>query len=297
MAYRALDQTYSDTSHICTPPDSGSLKANWDEGLGYRHQILQLFENHPPMFQVMIPIGRCAAGWREYEWTTVIIFDSMNAEDVAWDSLEERMRFILPENIDIEVRRRVCPFFCGGDFGVVAHEARGRFAKPPKPGCEISQQNNPEAGTMGGYVITEATDTKRRITFGVTNAHVALASKFQPLYATWPVAGEGISIQPPGESTRKKYEAELREDIAETEQKIKTHRDIIEAVQESDPVLFERFRKSLTIEEPKVASLKEDLQLVQSNLCIGLVHNAKLGYRDHITTTTTARRTDKQTNF
>lgn len=33
------DRRFMDTSHIYTPPGSGSLKANWEEGLGYRHQF------------------------------------------------------------------------------------------------------------------------------------------------------------------------------------------------------------------------------------------------------------------
>lgn len=180
------DRRFTDTSHICTPPDSGSFKANWDEGLGYRHKILQLFEDRPTMFQVMIPVGRCAAGWREYEWTTVVLFEATNAEDVAWDSLEERMRSILPDGIDIEIRQRVTPLFCDDIFGEAAHKELdlAKYVRPPKPGCEISQQNIPSAGTMGGYIITEAADTKKRTTFGVTNAHVALASKSQSLYST-----------------------------------------------------------------------------------------------------------------
>jgi hypothetical protein len=82
-----FDWRYTQSSHICTPPDPDSreLKANWDEGNGYCRQILQLFENRPPMFQAMIPVGRCAAGHRAYEWLTVILFDAINAEDVAWD--------------------------------------------------------------------------------------------------------------------------------------------------------------------------------------------------------------------
>lgn len=175
------DRRFTSTSHICTPPDSGSLKANWEEGLGYRHQILQLFENRRTMFQVMVPVGRCAAGWSEYEWTTVILFEAMDAEDVAWDFLEERMRAILPHDIGIEIRQRAGPLFCCADnFGVVAYQQLDleKYVRPPKPGCEISQQNNTSRGTLGGYVVTEATDTKQRTTFGVTNAHVALGSKF-----------------------------------------------------------------------------------------------------------------------
>lgn len=73
------------------------------------------------MFQVMIPVGRCAAGWREYEWTTVVLFEAMNAEDVAWDSLEERVRSILPDSVDIEIRQRAAPLFCGGDPSELSH--------------------------------------------------------------------------------------------------------------------------------------------------------------------------------
>ncbi|GAM39786.1 hypothetical protein TCE0_034r11613 [Talaromyces pinophilus] len=216
------DRRFADTSHICTPPDSGRLKANWEEGLGYRHQILQLFENLPTTFQVMIPVGRCAAGWREYEWTTVVLFEAMNAEDVAWDSLEERVRSILPGSIDIEIRQRAAPLFCGDDLGAIAREVNlAQYARPPRAGCEISQQNdNTKAGTMGGYVITENTDTKERTTFGVTNAHVALANyKETPFDAP---AGEGISIQSPGAKNVKKSEKKLLKYLAETEERTET---------------------------------------------------------------------------
>lgn len=175
------DRRFTLSSHICTPPDSGSLRANWDEGVGYRHKILRLFDNRPTMFQAMIPVGRCARGWHEYEWTTVILFDAMNAEGVAWDSLEEQMHSILPDDIDIEIRQRMNPLFCNA---ALEELGLSRYVGPPKPGCEIShQKDNTRARTMGGYVITEAPVTKKRTTFGVTNAHVALASKFQPLYA------------------------------------------------------------------------------------------------------------------
>lgn len=176
------DRRFTGSSHICTPPDSSSLETNWDEGRDYRHQILQLFENRPAMFQIMTPVGRCAWGSREYEWTTVVLFEAMNSEDVAWDSLEERMRALLPDDIGIEIRQRANQLFCfDGNVGVIAYEQRSleKFVRPPEPGCEISQQNdNTTAGTMGGYIVTEATDTKIRTTFGVTNAHVALRSKF-----------------------------------------------------------------------------------------------------------------------
>ncbi|KAF3404888.1 hypothetical protein DPV78_002968 [Talaromyces pinophilus] len=282
------DRRFADTSHICTPPDSGTLKANWEEGLGYRHQILQLFENLPTMFQVMIPVGRCAAGWREYEWTTVVLFEAMNAEDVAWDFLEERVRSILPGSIDIEIRQRAAPLFCGGDLGAIAREVNlAQYARPPKPGCEISQQNdNTKAGTMGGYVITENTDTKERTTFGVTNAHVALANyKETPFDAP---AGEGISIQSPGANKVKKSENKLLKYLAETEERIETQREIIEVVQESDPNVSQRSKNALSIDEPKLVALKEGLQLVQSNLSIGTVHSAKLGYRDYTITSPTS---------
>jgi hypothetical protein len=49
------------------------------------------------MFQVMVPIGRCCRrptglfndGEPTFEWTVVIFFDALDAEDVLWDSLEE----------------------------------------------------------------------------------------------------------------------------------------------------------------------------------------------------------------
>ncbi|KUL91680.1 hypothetical protein ZTR_01273 [Talaromyces verruculosus] len=253
------DRRFTDTSHICTPPDSGSLKANWEEGLGYRHQILQLFENLPTMFQVMIPVGRCAAGWH---------------------------------SIDIEIRQRAAPLFCGGDLGAIAREVNlAQYARSPKPGCEISQQNdNTKAGTMGGYVITENTDTKERTTFGVTNAHVALATKFIDYKETSfeAPAGEGISIQSPGANKVKKSEKKLLKYLAETEERIETQREIIEAVQESDPNVCQRSKNALPIDEPKLVALKEGLQLVQSNLSIGTVHSAKLGYRDYTITSPTS---------
>lgn len=159
---------------------------------------------------------------------------------------------------------------------------------------------------MGGYVITENTDTKERTTFGVTNAHVALASKSRSLYATWPIilltaefidyketsfdapACDGTSIQSPGANKVKKSEKKLLKYLAETEERIETQREIIEADPESDPNVSQRSKNAPSIDEPKLVALKEGLQLVQSNISNGTVHSAKLGYRDYTITSPTS---------
>lgn len=88
------------------------------------------------------------------------------------------------------------------------------------------------------------------------------------------------------------FRKELLGEIAKTEEIVQGQREIVEATQGSDPALCQRFKEKLKRNEPKLASLKEGLQLVQNSLSIGLVHKAILGYRDHtvsrITSTTSA---------
>jgi hypothetical protein len=180
-----FDWKYMNSSHICTPPDSDSqeLKANWEEGLKYFQQICRLFENRPPMFQAMIPVGRCAAGQRAYEWRTVILFDALNTEDDTWDSIETEIRSLIPPQIGIEIRQGLGPLFCYDGAKLLQHEqwefesVRAKYTRPPRPGCGIGIRGISGAGTMGGYVVTEKADTKERTIFGVTNAQVALGSK------------------------------------------------------------------------------------------------------------------------
>ncbi|RAO64961.1 uncharacterized protein BHQ10_000973 [Talaromyces amestolkiae] len=280
------DRAFERSSHICTPPDSSSLEANWDVGRDYCHQILQLFENRPTMFQIMTPVGRCSRGWHEYEWTTVVLFEAIDAEDVAWDFLEERMRALLPDDIGIEIRQRANPLFCfDGAPGIIAYRQLDlkAYVRPPKPGCEFSQHNqNTRAGTMGGYIVTEAADTKMRTTFGVTNAHVALGSYKEMSLNT--SADYDINFQSPSGSRRIKHETVLLNEIAKAESRIQTQHEIIESIQEQDPVLFQRLGKSLSINQANLAFLKKDLQLVQSDLHIGSVYKVKLGHSEYKTT-------------
>ncbi|OKL57563.1 hypothetical protein UA08_07258 [Talaromyces atroroseus] len=267
-----FDWRYTNTSHICTPPDSDSqeLKANRNEGHCYRRQILQLFENRPPMFQAMIPVGRCATGERAYEWTTVILFDAINAEDVVWDFLEERMRSILPAKFPIEIRQRAGPLFCNGDLEDERLVVVGRYMRPPIPGCEISQQHESSpAGTMGGYIITEAKDTKRRTTFGVTNAHVALASYEETCFST--PAAEEISIQSPDVECRRQHETLLLNRITKTKERIQTTLDIVDAVKETEPSLSQRLENSLILNQPRLASLTRDLQTDKLMMDLALI--------------------------
>lgn len=86
------------------------------------------------------------------------------------------------------------------------------------------------------------------------------------------------------------HETGLLDDIAVTESRIQMQHELINTIQERDPVLCQRMAKSLTINESTLASLKKDLGLVQSNLHIGSVYNAKLGHTDY---TTTSRWTQK----
>lgn len=99
------DSRYMRTSHFCeSPPEkSRELLMDWDKGHGYRHQILQLFENRPHMWQAMVPTGLYAKGERAEDYKIVIYFDALNAEDRVWDGLEEAIRSILPEDVGIEI--------------------------------------------------------------------------------------------------------------------------------------------------------------------------------------------------
>lgn len=175
-----VDMTYMGTSGICALPTpmAQELSANWENGHNYRERILQLFDAPHEMFQVMIPIGTCSLG----DFTsTVVFFDALNAEDSSWDSLEERIRSILPSHIGVEIRQRSGPLFSSpqlafDDDGEGYIPSPEDYRLPPRPGCDIGVEGSRSAGTMGGYVVTE-NEVGKRTTYGVTNAHVALQSK------------------------------------------------------------------------------------------------------------------------
>ena len=162
------------------------MSMNWEKGQNYRQKILQLFENRPHMWQAMMPIGVRAKGKRAEDHRMVIYFDALNAEDDAWDDLEEAMRSILPEDVGIQILQNTGSLFCNDKLAPLQNVSKPEFSadnyiRPPRPGWEISiEQDNSSSGTMGGYIMTEAKDTGRRTTFGVTNAHIVLGSKFQP---------------------------------------------------------------------------------------------------------------------
>jgi hypothetical protein len=183
--------TASMNSQICTLPTAMSqeLSANWEIGHNYCEQILHLFEAPHEMFQAMLPIGRCTIkntgafndGEPTYDGTAVIFFDALNAEDILWDILEERIRAILPSHIGIEIRQRSGPLFSSPP-SFLDRNVEGlipspeEFSRPPRLGCDIAAKGSGSAGTMGGYVVTKDENGKRT-TYGVTNAHVALQSK------------------------------------------------------------------------------------------------------------------------
>lgn len=197
------DYHYMDTFRFdrCPSKEGREMSMNWEKGQNYRQKILQLFENRPYMWQAMMPIGVRAKGKRAEDHRMVIYFDALNAEDDAWDDLEEAMRSILPEDIGIEILQNTGPLFCNDNLAPSQNVSKPKFSaedyiRPPRPGCEIStKQHGSGSGTMGGYVMTEAKDTKKRTTFGVTNGHVVFGSKFQPMsglrcaYLTWDLQG------------------------------------------------------------------------------------------------------------
>lgn len=168
----------------CPSKERDEMSMNWEKGQNYRQKILQLFENRPHMWQAMVPIGLYAEGKRSQDHKMVICFDALNAEDDAWDELEEAMRSILPGDVGIEILQSAGPLFCNDKLSPLQNRFKPKFSadnyiRPPRPGCEISiARNDLSSGTMGGYVMTEAKDTKKRTTFGVTNAHVVFGSKF-----------------------------------------------------------------------------------------------------------------------
>lgn len=185
-----FDWQYMLSTHICTcPPDkSKDLLANWETGNKYLEKILQLFREEPyDMFQAMTPVGRCSAGQRECEWSIVIFFDAIDAEDEKWDSIEDSIRSILPNHIGIEIQQRAGSLLCNSDDGDTQQSVEydqpswvstmaEKYKQDALPGCEISPQDKYWQGTMGGYVITKDKDGKRT-TYGVTNAHVVFESE------------------------------------------------------------------------------------------------------------------------
>jgi hypothetical protein len=77
-----FDREYMHTCRICEPPSSSqSFVPEWENEGGYREKVLKVFENYPPMFEVMIPTGLRARGRKAYNHTTVIYFQAINAED------------------------------------------------------------------------------------------------------------------------------------------------------------------------------------------------------------------------
>lgn len=178
-----FDYKYMDTYRFgpCPSKERAEMSMNWNMGQNYRQRILQLFENRSHMWQVMVPIGLWAEGSRSQDHKMVIYFDALDAEDDVWDELEEAIRSILPEDIGVAILQSTGPLLRFGNNMAKLKPVfvAGKYTRPPMPGCEISiEQNKLSAGTMGGYVITEAKDTRIRTTFGITNAHVVYGSKF-----------------------------------------------------------------------------------------------------------------------
>lgn len=84
------------------------------------------------------------------------------------------------EDVGVAIQQNTGPLFCNDDSVSEPDFSAHNYIRPPWPGCEISIANDLASGTMDGYIMTEAKDTGRRTTFGVTNAHVVLGSKFRP---------------------------------------------------------------------------------------------------------------------
>ncbi|GAM35273.1 hypothetical protein TCE0_017r03476 [Talaromyces pinophilus] len=291
-----FDSDYMHSSHICAPPpaESQELSLNWERGYSYCEQILQLFESPSQMIQAMLPTGRCSAGKREYEWITVIYFSALNADDRAWDYIEQRIRSILPSHIGIEIRQRTRPLFCNddGDSDSTQGSTIGdRCMRPPRPGCEISRQGDKESGTMGGYIVTEAHDTKGKTIYGVTNAHVALSGYEERTFKD--PAGSEIVMQSPAEDFRETNKFKLCKIIPPLEKTVREHKVMIEALKAEhpikDPTLVERLERNLRKNEKDLAPLKSDLHFIEQDPRIGSVHHARLGARNVGSTTSPNR--------
>ncbi|KAI7975190.1 hypothetical protein EIK77_001876 [Talaromyces pinophilus] len=290
-----FDFNYMSTSRFVPGPSEKSreLSTNWNKGQNYHQKILQLFENRPHMWQAMMPIGVRAKGKRAEDHRMVIYFDALNAEDDAWDDLEEAMRSILPEDVGIEILQNTGSLFCNDKLASLQNVSKPKFSadnyiRPPRPGCEISiEQDNSSSGTMGGYIITEAKDTGRKTTFGVTNAHIVLGSKFQPK--------RGLRCSP-GEETRRRNENVLCTSVTGLEGQILKQTEIIAAVQGSDPALAQRLDKHVRLIQPTVLELKDSLQLTERDATIGPVQVAKFGY-SHYETPSLASSDSKHTKL
>ncbi|KUL89244.1 hypothetical protein ZTR_03694 [Talaromyces verruculosus] len=159
------DMEFMDSEIISLPtPMSQELSANWENGHKYREQILQLFEARSPMFRAMIPMGRRSVGELTSELIEVIFFGALNAEDNSWDSIEARIRLILPSHIDIDIRQGSGPSFC---LRFSENNAEGdipspeEYTRPPRPGHDIGAMGSRSAGTMGGYVVTADKNGKK----------------------------------------------------------------------------------------------------------------------------------------
>lgn len=150
-------------AQLCTLPTtiSQELSTNWEIGRNYCQKILDLFQGPHPMFQAMLPIGRCTIrrtgalndGPPTYELSAVIFFDALNAEDELWDYLEGQIRSILPSEIGIEIRQRSGPLFFSppyfpkNDMKALIPSPE-EFARPPRFGCDVAVQGSGSAGTM-----------------------------------------------------------------------------------------------------------------------------------------------------
>jgi hypothetical protein len=154
---------------------------------------------------------------------------------------------------------------------------------------------------MGGYIVTQAHDTKEKTTYGVTNAHVALDSKTPSVTIRMALftdtriigyeectfkdpAGSEIVMQSPAENFRETKKSKLYTKISPLEKKVREHKDMVEALKAEhpikDPFLVERLERNLRNDEPDLASLKSDLHIIEQDPCIGSVHHARLGVRN-----------------
>jgi hypothetical protein len=180
-----IDDGYIGLYRFCEPPSDSArqLQENWDAGEAYHQQILDLFENYPDMYQVMMPIGvRTMDQYADDDHKLVLFFDALNAEDDVWDVLEPKIKAILPKDVGIEIRQAVNRLLC---YSVVGKELCDssfypeNYERPLQPGSRVGiQGDSTRFGTMGGYVVTKAKDDKSTA-FAVTNAHVVLPCEFQ----------------------------------------------------------------------------------------------------------------------
>ncbi|KAH8696534.1 hypothetical protein BGW36DRAFT_360361 [Talaromyces proteolyticus] len=283
------DGVYMKTCEICEPPShSKELLKDWEKGQNYCQQILQLFDGYGHMWQAMVPTGLRAIGEGASDHSTVIFFDALNADDDAWDAIEERMKAILPPEISIEIRQASSPLFLQDDptlsSSLLAHFTSlfQELERPPRPACAISVKNSLVSGTMGGYVVTVSKDTGIKTAFGVTNAHVALNSHEEvTLKRGCCRDANPIKIQSPPEKHRRESESQLRYGFTQAQSDISMWNEVIEAANETDPYLTDKLQKLLSVAERENAARNHALQRLQKDVCVGATQAATLGWRNY----------------